>query len=52
MEYSSCFIMQSYFAIAKNIRINSTHYFIIKIPNKQELHLIIYQILTLETFKL
>ena len=28
---------QSYFAIPKNIRLNSTHYFVIKIPNKREL---------------
>ena len=25
---------QSYFALLKNIRLNSTHYFIMKIPNK------------------
>ena len=28
------FITQSYFAVPKNIRQNSTHYFIMKIPNK------------------
>ena len=32
------FITQSYFAMPKDIRIKSTHYLIIKIPNKQELH--------------
>ena len=31
------FIIQSYVAIPKNIRLNSAHYFIMKIPNKQEL---------------
>ena len=31
------FITQSYAAILKNIRLNSAHYFIMKIPNKQEL---------------
>ena len=31
------FITQSYFAIPKNVRQSSTHYFIMKIPNKQEL---------------
>ena len=31
------FITQSYFAVLKVIRLNSTHYFIIKIPNKREL---------------
>ena len=46
------FITQSYFAVLKVIRLNSTHYFIIKIPNKRELNkldLIIHQILTLKT---
>ena len=28
---------QTYFGVPKNIRLNSVHYFIIKIPNKQEL---------------
>ena len=28
------FITQSYFAVPKNIRLSSTHYFIMKIPNK------------------
>ena len=27
-------ITQSYFAVPRNIRLNSTHYFIMKIPNK------------------
>ena len=31
------FITQSYFAVPKNIRLNSTHYFVMKIPNKREL---------------
>ena len=31
------FITQSYFAVLKNIRLNSTHRFIMKIPNKLEL---------------
>ena len=31
------FITQFFFAVPKNIRLNSMHYFIIKIPNKQEL---------------
>ena len=31
------FITQSYFSGAKYIRLNSTHYFIMKIPNKREL---------------
>ena len=31
------FITQSYFAVPKIIRLNSTHYFVMKIPNKREL---------------
>ena len=31
------FITQSYFAVPKSIRLTSTHYFIMKIPNKREL---------------
>ena len=31
------FIIQSYFADRKNIRLNSAHYFIMKIPTKREL---------------
>ena len=30
------FITQSYFAIPKNIRLNSAHYFVMKISIKQE----------------
>ena len=37
LNISRAFITQSYFAIAKNIRLNSTHYFIMKIRNKREL---------------
>ena len=47
------FITQSHFAVPKNIRLNSTHFFLIKIPNKRELnklHLIIHQILSFEDF--
>ena len=31
------FIAKSYFLVPKNIRLNSTYYFIMKIPNKLEL---------------
>ena len=34
---SFAFITQSYFAVAKDVRLNSTHYFVMKIPNKREL---------------
>ena len=32
------FITQSYFSIPKEARLNSTHYLIMKIHNKKELH--------------
>ena len=31
------FITQSYFAVPKYIKLNSTHSFVVKIPNKREL---------------
>ena len=31
------FVTESYFALPKNVRLNSRHYFIMKIPNKREL---------------
>ena len=34
LSISLVFIKQSYFAVPKNIRLNSAHYFIMKIPNK------------------
>ena len=34
LNISLVFITQSYFAVPKNIRLNSTHYFIMKIPSK------------------
>ena len=34
---SLCFISQSYFSISKQVRLNSTHYLIMKIHNKREL---------------
>ena len=37
LKISLDFITQSYFAVPKNIRVNSTQYFIMKIPNKREL---------------
>ena len=36
-KHFSCFITQSYFKIPKDVRLNSTHFFILKIPNKREL---------------
>ena len=37
---SLVFITQSYFSIPKDVRLNSTHYFIMKINNKKELQII------------
>ena len=34
---SIVFITQSYFKVPKDVRFNSTHFFIMKIPNKREL---------------
>ena len=43
--------MQSYFAVPKNIRLNSTHYFFMKIPNKGELKQITFNHLSDIDFK-
>ena len=32
------FITQSYFKVPKHVRLKSTHFFIMKIPNKRELN--------------
>ena len=37
LNISFVFIMQSYFRVPKYVRLNSTHFFIMKIPNKREL---------------
>ena len=37
INISIVFITQSYLKIPKNFRLNSTYFFIMKIPNKQEL---------------
>ena len=42
LNISFVFITQSYFAVPKNIRLNSTHYFIMKIPNKRKLQQIAF----------
>ena len=34
---SLVFITQSYFKVPKDVRLNTTHFFIMKIPNKREL---------------
>ena len=37
LNISIVFIMQSYFKVPKDVRLNSTHFFTMKIPNKREL---------------
>ena len=37
LNISLAFITQSYFKVAKDLRLNSTHFFIMKFPNKREL---------------
>ena len=37
LNISIVFISQSYFKVPKTIKLNATHYFIVKIPNKREL---------------
>ena len=37
VNISLVFIIQSHFAVSKNTRLNYTHYFIMRIPNKREL---------------
>ena len=41
LNLSLVFIMQSYFKIPKDVRLKSTHFFIMKIPNKRELQQIV-----------
>ena len=37
LNISLVFITQSYFKVPKDVRLNSTHFFVMKIPNKREL---------------
>ena len=55
LNISLVFITQSCFALPKNIRLNSTYYFIMKISNEHELQQIAFnhcQILNLKTMNL
>ena len=52
LNISFVFIAQSYFAVPKNIRLNSTRYFIMKIPNKKELQQIAFSHSQILTFKI
>ena len=42
LDISLFFITKSYFAVPKYIRLNSTHCFVVKIPNKRELQQIAF----------
>ena len=42
LNISFIFIIQFYFAVSKSIRLNSMHYFIMKISNKKELQQIAF----------
>ena len=37
LNISTVFIIHSFFKVPKNVRLNSTHFFIMKFPNKKEL---------------
>ena len=37
IDFSIVFITQSYFKVPKDVSLNSTHFFIMKIPNKRAL---------------
>ena len=37
LNISLAFITQSYFKVPKDVRLNTTHFFIMKIPNKREI---------------
>ena len=37
LNISLVFITQSYFKVPKDVRLNTTHFFIMRIPNKREL---------------
>ena len=37
LNISLVFITQSYFKVPKDVRLNTTHFFIMKIPNKRKL---------------
>ena len=36
LNISIVFITQSYFKVPKDVRLNSTHFFVMKVPNKRE----------------
>ena len=48
LNISLVFITQSYFKVPKDVRLNTSHFFVAKIPNKRELQQINHQILILK----
>ena len=51
LNISIVFITQSYFKVPKDVRLNSTHFFIMKIPSKRELQQIALNHLSDNDFK-
>ena len=51
LNISLVFIPQSCFKVPKTIRLNATHYFIMKVPNKRELRQIVSNHLSDINFK-
>ena len=51
LNISLAFIPQSCFKVPKTIRLNATHYFIMKVPNKRELRQIVSNHLSDINFK-
>ena len=47
LNISIAFILQSYFKVPKDIRLNATHCFIMKIPNRRKLQNIYFRIIQL-----
>ena len=42
LNISLVFITQPYFSVLKSVRVTTTHYFILKIPNKRELQQVVF----------
>ena len=51
LNISLVFITQPYFAVPKDVKLNSMHYFILKIPNKREIQQIVINHLSGINFK-
>ena len=50
LNISVVFITQSYFKVPKDVRLNSTHFFIMKIPNKRERQTALHLSLDIDIF--